>query len=153
MAGAVLPGDAAHLGGGWIGVVEAADQIVDRRAAGIHEQQHRVGAFGVGSQPVHPLLAGTVEVRQAAGFEVEGLQPAARQVEQGDADRRLVLQLMGLTLRVGAHHAAAGAANPVAAGDRLLEQRHQPLQIAGVGGGAEHQGQIGLLSVLVRSSG
>ena len=63
VAGAVLAGDAAHLHGRGIGVVESADQIVDPRAAGIHEQQHRVAAAWLGPHPLLPLVAGAVEVR------------------------------------------------------------------------------------------
>ena len=53
-----------------------------------------------------------------------------------------MLQLMGVALGIGAHHPATGAADPMAAGNGLAQQRQQALQIGGVGGGTEHQGEI-----------
>ena len=142
MAGAVLAGDATDLHGVGVGVVEPADQVVDRGAAGIHQQQHGVALQRIATHPVNPLLAGAIQVGKPARFKPEGLQGAARQADRCQADRRLTLQFMGGSIRVGADHAATGAAEPVARWNRLPQQRQQPLQVAGVGGGAEHQGQI-----------
>ena len=119
MAGVVLAGDATHLGRLGIGVIKATDQVVDRRAARVDEQQHRLRPLGLSAHPVDPVLAGAIQIRQSTGFELEQLQVAARQVEQADADAGLMLELMGLALWIGAHHAAAGAADPVAAGNGL----------------------------------
>ena len=127
MGGAVLAGDAADLHGVGVGVVEPADQVVDRWAAGVHQQQHRVTVLGIGPHPVDPLLAGAIEIGQAAGLEPEGLKAAAGQAEQADADARLMFQLVGGAVGIGADDATTGAAEPVARRNRLAQQRQQPL--------------------------
>ena len=99
-------------------------------------------AVGVDPGPVDPALPGSVEIRQGLAVEAEELNLRLGQGEQGHADGGLVFQLLGQSLGVGADHPAAAAPQPVLGSDGLLQQGHEPLQIAGIGAGAEDQAKV-----------
>ena len=85
------------------------------------------------------------------GVEHEGLQLGAGQPQQGHGQGRLLFQFVGAAIGAGADHAAADAANPMARLQALAQQRQQPRQVAGIGGGAKHQGQIRLAAAATAS--
>ncbi len=140
VVGAVLSSDASDLVGVGVGVVEPADQVIDGVAGGIDEQQHRVSIGWIDACPVRPVLAGSIEIGELIGLEPEHLDLRVREFQQGEADARLVFQFMGLALGVSAHHPTTAAADPVFACNGCAQQWQHPLQVAGIGAGAEHQG-------------
>lgn len=142
MGSAVLAGNPTHLGHSGEGVIEAADQIVHRAAARIHQQQHPVDALQAVAHRRAPRFGGTVEVGEIGRIQAEGMEFRPGEMEQGEAEGGFVLQLMGSAARFGAHHTAAQAADPVAGLQLLAQQRQQARQVAGVARRGEHQGQI-----------
>ena len=144
-------GNAAHLVHLGIGVVQAADQVIDAGAARVDEEEHRFGQGRVGPDPVQPGLGRAIEIGQLLGIEHEGLQFGAGESQQGHGQGRLLFNFVGAAIGAGAHHATADAADPMACRQALAQQRQQPRQVTGVGGGAEDQGQIRLVTATTRA--
>ena len=62
MVRAVVPRDPAEFGHGRIGVIQAADQIVDVADAGVQPQQHRPTGGRVGPHGLLPWQRRAIEI-------------------------------------------------------------------------------------------
>ena len=148
VGGAVLASDAPHLEGVRHGVIQAADQVVDRPAGGIHQQQHRGGVAaarggrGAEAQGHPPGLGRPIQIGHGGGVDREGMEDRVREAQQQHAQGGLPFELVGLLL-AGSHHATTTAAKPMLRLQLLAEQRQQPRQIAGKAAVGKHQSQIG----------
>ena len=146
VGGTVLAGDAPQLGGLGTGVIQATDQVVDGRAAGIDQQQHRGHGCELvpwGLEKVLPGFCGPIEIGKLGRVDGKRAQLGPREPQQGDAQGRRMLEFVGLAGGIGAHDPAPHTAQPVLGLQLALQQGQQALQVAGVAGGGKHQGQIG----------
>ena len=123
-----------------IGVIQPADQIIDRSTTGVDEQQQGSAESGVNAHPVLPVLYRSIEIWQIFGVQLKGFEPNAREVEKGDAEGRGLFQLLRSSGAIGSNNAAPYEADPVFCLQSLAEKRKQPRQIASELAGNKHQG-------------
>ena len=63
-----------------IGVIKAADEVVDRSATGIDEQQQGSAVGWVHADPVLPVLNRSIKVRERAGVQLKRLQLSSGEI-------------------------------------------------------------------------
>ena len=63
-----------------IGVIQSADEVINRSATGIDEQQQRSAVGWVHADPVLPVLNRSIKVRERAGVQLKRLQLSSGEI-------------------------------------------------------------------------